>query len=56
MREARLYRYKINKAGDVLAQVEDANNHTWDAVRYAMAPLIKQAGGAAMILKKRHRG
>lgn len=43
-REARLYRYKVNKAGDVLAQVEDANNHVWDAVRYAMAPMIKQTG------------
>jgi phage terminase large subunit len=41
-REARLYRYKTNRAGDVLAQVEDANNHVWDAVRYAMAPLIKR--------------
>ncbi|WP_103171592.1 PBSX family phage terminase large subunit [Paracoccus sp. SY] len=40
-REARLYRYKVNKAGDVLAQIEDAENHIWDAVRYALAPLIR---------------
>ena len=46
--EARLYRYKTNKAGDVLAQVEDANNHVFDAVRYAFAPLIKRKG-ASMI-------
>lgn len=41
-REARLYRYKVNKAGDVLAQIEDAENHIWDAVRYALSPLIRQ--------------
>lgn len=41
-REARLYRYKVNKAGDVLAQIEDANNHIFDAVRYALAPLIRR--------------
>ena len=42
--ETRLYRYKTNRAGDVLAQVEDANNHVFDAVRYALAPLIKRQG------------
>lgn len=41
-REARLYRYKQNKAGDVLAQIEDANNHVMDALRYAFAPVIRQ--------------
>jgi len=46
--EARLYRYKTNRAGDVLAQVEDANNHVFDAVRYALAPLIKR-GGVSMV-------
>lgn len=55
--EARLYRYKVNKAGDVLAQVEDANNHVFDAVRYAFAPLIRAGHTVpAMILKKRFRG
>lgn len=46
-REARLYRYKVNRAGDVLAQVEDAENHVWDAVRYACAPLIRKGGRVA---------
>ena len=42
-REARLYRYKTNKAGDVLAQIEDAENHAMDAIRYAFAPVIRHA-------------
>jgi len=41
--EARLYSYKIDKrSGDVLPDVVDAHNHVWDAVRYALAPLIRQ--------------
>ena len=43
-REARLYRYKTNKGGDVIAQIEDANNHVMDAVRYALSPLIQAKG------------
>lgn len=39
--ESRLYRYKVNKAGDVLPQIEDRHNHIWDGVRYALAPLIE---------------
>lgn len=41
VREARLYRYKTNKGGDVLPVVEDAENHIIDAVRYALSPLIR---------------
>ena len=42
--EARLYAYKIDKqSGDVLPDVVDKHNHIWDAVRYALAPLIKGA-------------
>ena len=48
-REARLYRYKTNKAGDVLAQIEDAENHVMDAVRYAFAPLIRRGGSVGRI-------
>lgn len=43
-REARLYRYKTNKAGDVLPQINDAENHIIDAVRYALSPLIQSKG------------
>lgn len=49
-REARLYRYKVNKAGDVLAQIEDAENHVFDAVRYALAPLIKRSDRRAAVV------
>lgn len=43
--EARLYSYKRDKkSGDILPDVEDAHNHRWDAVRYALQPLIKQRG------------
>ncbi|MEM7000880.1 MAG: PBSX family phage terminase large subunit [Pseudomonadota bacterium] len=47
--EARLYRYKVDKqTGDVLPVIVDAFNHYWDAVRYAIQPLIKpKSWGAA---------
>lgn len=41
--EARLYSYKVDKkSGDILPDIVDAWNHRWDAVRYALQPLIKQ--------------
>lgn len=41
--EARLYSYKTDKkSGDILDAVIDAHNHYIDAVRYALAPLIRQ--------------
>ena len=41
--EARLWRYKIDqRTEDVLPHLVDANNHAWDAIRYGLAPLIKQ--------------
>lgn len=39
--ECRLYSHEVNKAGDILPDVIDANNHAIDAIRYALAPLIK---------------
>lgn len=39
--EARLYRFKTNKAGEILSDVVDSDNHCWDAVRYAFYKLIK---------------
>jgi phage terminase large subunit len=43
--EARLYSYKVDKrTGDILPKIEDRFNHIWDAVRYALAPLIVQRG------------
>lgn len=41
--EARLYRYKTDpRTGDVLPKILDAHNHGWDAVRYALAPIIQK--------------
>lgn len=42
-RESRLWSYKVDRlTGDVLPILVDAHNHYWDAVRYALAPLIKR--------------
>ena len=41
--EFRLYSYKVDKkSGDILPDIVDDNNHYIDAIRYALAPLIKQ--------------
>lgn len=41
-REFRLYSHKTDRlTGDILQDVIDANNHAIDAIRYAIAPLIK---------------
>lgn len=48
--EAKAYRYKVNKAGDILPTVEDADNHYWDAGRYALAPLIRRKSGGFAVL------
>ena len=45
-KELRLYSFKTNKAGDVLPDVEDANNHCIDGLRYAFEKLIKLSKGA----------
>jgi phage terminase large subunit len=40
--ECRLYSYKVDKhTGDILPDIEDRHNHCIDAIRYALAPLIK---------------
>ena len=42
-KEARLYSYKLDRlTGDVTSTIVDAHNHGWDAVRYAIAPMIKR--------------
>ena len=43
--EARLYSYKVDKrSGDILPKIGDNHNHRWDAVRYALGPLIRNSG------------
>jgi phage terminase large subunit len=40
--EARLWSYKRDRlSGDVLPALEDRHNHCWDAIRYALEPIIK---------------
>lgn len=40
--EARLWRYAVDsRTGDVLPRLVPGNEHGWDAVRYALAPIIK---------------
>jgi len=48
IKETRLYRYKVDSlTGDVLPVIVDAFNHYIDAIRYALAPLIKvQSSGS----------
>lgn len=42
-REARLYSYKVDKRNDeILPIIVDKHNHGWDALRYAINPLIKR--------------
>lgn len=43
IQEARLWRYKTDpRTGDVLPKLHEGNEHRWDAVRYALAPLIRR--------------
>lgn len=45
IRETRLYSYKVDRhTGDVLPQIVDAHNHYIDALRYALAPIIRARG------------
>lgn len=39
--EARRYQYKQTSDGEPTTIIIDANNHYWDAIRYALEPLIK---------------
>lgn len=44
IKEARLYSYKIDKrTEDILTDIVDANNHCWDASRYAISPMIHES-------------
>ena len=51
-RDFRLYSHKIDKnTQDILPDVEDVNNHAPDALRYALAPLIKASGSKRIELR-----
>ena len=41
--ETRLYSYKVDRlSGDITSTIVDAHNHTIDAIRYALGPMIRQ--------------
>lgn len=43
--EAGMYQFKVDKYTDeVLPEIVDANNHCWDAIRYAMSKAIRGKG------------
>ena len=45
IQELRSYRYKIDRlTSDVLADIVDKDNHGVDAIRYAIAPLVRKKG------------
>lgn len=44
--ESKKWSYKIDKlTGDILPILVDADNHIWDAVRYAIEPIMKAGDG-----------
>lgn len=44
LEEARLYSYKVDRlTHDVMPVIVDRHNHTWDAIRYALEPLIRRS-------------
>lgn len=48
--EARLWRYKTDpRTEEVLPHLVSGNDHIWDAVRYALAPLIKKGPSAFVV-------
>jgi phage terminase large subunit len=48
--EARLWRYKTDpRTEEVLPHLVSGNDHIWDAVRYALAPLIKKGPSVFVI-------
>jgi phage terminase large subunit len=56
IREAKLYSYKVDRyTGDILPTLIDANNHYWDAIRYALSPIIKHPMMVQMFVSSRHK-
>lgn len=50
--EARLYAHKIDpRTGEILPDIVDKHNHGWDAVRYALSPMILGAFASSAAIK-----
>lgn len=55
-REFRLYSFKVDRlTGDIRPDIVDAHNHYIDALRYAVAPMIKRGGDVGMLISSRLR-
>lgn len=55
-RELQLYSYKVDRfTGDILPVVVDAHNHYMDAIRYALAPIVRHPVMVQMFVSSRHR-
>lgn len=55
-REMQLYSYKVDRfTGDILPVIVDANNHYMDAIRYALAPIIRSPVMVQMFVSSRHK-
>ena len=53
--EARLWRYKTDRlTGDPLPKLQDGYEHRWDAIRYALAPLIKRREELPPLISQSH--
>ena len=51
-RDFRLYSHKTDRlTGDIMPELVDANNHGPDALRYALAPMIKSTGAKKMVVR-----
>lgn len=49
IKEAGAWSYKIDRlSGDILPVLVDADNHAWDAIRYALEPIMKNLGVGAI--------
>jgi len=56
IREAKLYSYKVDRyTADILPDVVDAHNHYWDAIRYALAPIIRNPVTVQMFVSSKYR-
>lgn len=56
VKEMKLYSYKVDRyTSDVLPILIDANNHYMDAIRYALAPIIRHPIMVQMFVSSKHR-
>lgn len=56
IKEMKLYSYKVDRySGDVLPVVIDAHNHWMDAIRYALAPIIRHPVMVQMFVSSRYK-